>query len=135
LQGHLDTALSKMPHYANSISYRTEINTSDDFKIILKWFDSKKSQTFGTPYFLSTSRDVFDKSKIVWEIKTLPVNSKARNIHNLTNNHTEFKVLFQRNAKFQITDVDLRSKVVFLNEIREDISVDFELAGVYHKNI
>jgi hypothetical protein len=132
----LENALGKMPSFDNAIVYRMEIYTDGvETEALLKWFKRHQSKKFLTPYFFSTSKEDFHNSKLIWLIRTLPIFSKGRDIHNLTNNHTEMEVLFERNAKFAITGIDSKKGMVILDEVPPDSDVDFDLTGVYHKNI
>jgi hypothetical protein len=130
----LEETLKKIPSFDGQTIYRMEIFTRNTNEVLL-WFKNHRSKTMRLPYFLSSSKENFDNCELVWEIETLNHGSKARDIHNLTNNRSEKEVLFQHDSKFLIQDVDLKKKMVFLSEAPHDVVADFDLVGLYHLNI
>lgn len=130
----LNNSLDKVKSFDNSTVYRMDSPFEDSEKM-LTWFNSKIDCVFKIPYFLSTSKEDYKNSEIVWEIKTLPNNSLGKDISNLTNNKNELEVLFRTDSCFKIKGIDAEKKYVLLSEIEPETKFDFELTGYYSKNI
>lgn len=128
---HLSDSLNKIPPYGSKTVYRMDEGCHNDPKIELEWFESKIGSVFRIPYFLSTAKEDYENSEIVWQIVTHHLNSKGRDISNLSNNKFEMEVLFDRNAKFKIIDVDKNRNYVFLQEIDPMQPSKFDLIGLY----
>lgn len=130
----LNNSLEKVKSFNDKIVYRMD-NPSSDSETILKWFNQKIGFSFSIPYFLSTAMEDYKNSYVVWKIKTLKNESYAKDISNITQNPVELEVLFKRNSKFIIKNVDFNSKYVTIEEINETSMTDFELTGLYHLNL
>ncbi|WP_162427275.1 ADP-ribosyltransferase [Pontibacter pudoricolor] len=126
--------LNKIPAFGSSFVYRMESQVADVDEE-LSWFERKTNSTFMLPYFLSTAKEDYKNSSVVWQIKTLEQGSLARDISNLTNNKSEKEVLFNRNAKFIIRGIDRATSYVYLEEVSPALKADFKLTGIYYKNI
>ncbi|MBA9078189.1 ADP-ribosyltransferase [Rufibacter quisquiliarum] len=131
---YLSFVLNKIPPFNNALAFRMETEVSDDEEV-LNWFESKMGRTFVLPYFLSTSKEDWGNDQLVWQIQTLPKNSLARDISNLTNNPPEQEILFNKGAKFLIKGVDKEKCYVYLDEIDSQHETSFALTGLYHWNI
>lgn len=112
----LDNALKKLDGFDDEIVYRMD-SPYPEKKEIFKWFKSKKGSVIEVPNYLSTSKENYDNSPIVWKIKTLSANSKGKDISELTNNKFEKEVLFERNSCFYIKEIDELSSIIYLEEI------------------
>ena len=128
----LDNALEKIKSGPETV-YRMDWPPGDP-EDVLTWFESKIGSSFVIPYFLSTAKEDYENSEVVWQITTLKSGSCARDISNLCQAPSEQEVLFKRASKFKIIKVDRSKRVVFLDEIPTDAAVDFPLIQVYHKN-
>lgn len=112
----LDNALKKLDSFDDDVVYRMD-SPYPEKQEVFKWFKSKKESVIEVPNYLSTSKDNFDNSPIVWKIKTLLANSKGKDISELTNNRFEKEVLFERNSCFYIKEIDESSSMIFLEEV------------------
>lgn len=122
-------ALDKLPSYNNNIVFRMD-NPSGEKKTILSWFGNNIGKTIKTPYFLSTSKDNYGNTEIVWKIKTLNANSFGKDLDLLTNNKIEKEVLFKCNAHFAIQDVDMKIGIIEMQEVLEQDNY-IELTRLY----
>jgi|GEM_PF-5013371 len=130
----LDKSLEKVSQFQNGIVYRMDTPHSEKDKV-LNWFGNKIGSTINIPYFLSTAKEDYKSSPIVWEIRTLKQYSCAKDISNLTNNEYELEVLFSRDSRFKITRVDKSSSLVYLTEVSQDSKPDYNLVGRYFENL
>lgn len=131
---YLSYVLEKLPAYNERTVYRMETWVYDEEKE-LKWFNKMVGKTFTLPYFLSTAKHDYENTTVVWEIKTLESNSRARDISNITNNKHEQEVLFIRNSKFKVRAVNKKKNYIYLDEVCCNSKADFALTGVYCSNI
>lgn len=128
----LNASLNKMPSFNNNFAYRMDSQLNEE--VVISWFKKKINCTFNIPYFLSTSKDNWGSNCEIWKIKTLESNSFGKDISNLTQNPLEKEILFKQHSKFRIDNVDSNNMVI-LSEINQNEQVDFELTGLYHRNI
>lgn len=127
---NLNRSLSKMRSF-NGIVFRMDFLSEPQE---LAWFESKINCIFTTPFFLSTSKENWKNSDVVWQIQNLPEDSFGKDISNLCQAPSEQEVLFMKDAKFQITKVDLQNNIVFLEERERYTKSDFPLHGIYTQN-
>ena len=99
----LNKTLYKIKSYS-SIVYRMDSPIDNNKE--LNWFSKKISSKLRIPYFLSTSKEKWEKEKIFWEITPLETNSLAKDISEISLKKNEQEVLFMTNACFEITGVD-----------------------------
>jgi hypothetical protein len=130
----LNLALDKVKPFNNQIVYRMD-SPSEDKNTVLNWFNSKISKVFKIPYFLSTAKEDYNNSEIVWRIQTLPINSFGKDISQLSNNKYEQEVLFRTGSFFKIKGIDNERKYINLLEIKNESEVNFNLVGCYCSNI
>ena len=129
----LDHALSKMPSVKEEIVFRMDNPGCE--REILSWFDKHKRRKIRIPYFLSTAKEDYKNTNIIWEIQTRRINSKGKDISSLSNNKFEKEVLFMRNSWFRIDAVDISKNYVYLVELPPHEKINFGLVGLYHLNI
>lgn len=134
LINRLNMSLCKVINFSNSIVYRMDAPLGEKEKI-LKWFNSKIGCIFKLPYFLSSAKEDYKNSEIVWRIKTLNTDSLGKDISNITNNKYEQEVLFQTGSCFKIEGVDKDTEYIELTEVDAKSDVDFELTKSYWSNI
>lgn len=118
---YLDKSLDKIPSHNERHIFR--MDTPDEYQI-QKWKKTKVGEIIHIPYFLSSSKENWDvestdRSWIVWKIKILASNSKARDISNLTNLDEEQEILFKRNSYFKVETVNIGQKVIELIEVEQ----------------
>lgn len=101
----------------------------------LIWFESKMGKIFTIPYFLSTAKEDYDNSDLVWQISTHHTNSQGRDISNLSNNKYELEVLFDKGVKFKIKYLDRSKNYIYLEEVDSSSVSDFDLVGLYTLNL
>lgn len=130
----LNMALDKVIAFNNQTVFRMD-SPSEDKDKVLNWFDSKVESIFRIPYFLSTAKEDYENTEIVWKIKTLAENSLGKDISDITNNQHELEVLFRTGSCFLIENVDFDKAYITLSEVSNDSQVDFELTGCYCDNI
>ena len=130
----LNNSLDKIKCFNDEVVYRMDSPYDKDDNII-DWFKAKTNSIFRIPYFLSTAKEDYKNSEVVWEIETLTFNSLGKDISNLTNNQYELEVLFRTGSCFQIKSIDSKKRYVKLKEVRIDSKIDFELTGLYNYNI
>ncbi len=129
----LTNAISKMPSFDNEIVYRMDSPSENEDGIVREWFSRKIGSIFRIPYFLSTSKANWKNTAYTWKINTLKRNSLGNDISNMTNNKMENEILFHRNSIFRVDNVD--NDFIHLTEIEENQRIDFDLVGLYYKNI
>jgi hypothetical protein len=129
----LDQVLDKIPTANGEIVFRMDLPGNENE--ILAWFDKHKGRKIRIPYFLSTAKEDYNNTNIVWEILTLKKNSKGKDISNLSNNQFEKEVLFKRNSCFKVDHIDQSKNYVHLVEIPICEKINFDLVGLYHLNI
>lgn len=112
----LTDALNKLPSCNNNTVFRMD-TPSDEKRTVLNWFNRNIGKTVRTPYFLSTSKDNYNNTNIVWKIKTLETNSFGKDLNLLTNNKVEKEVLFKCNAYFEIQSVDKTKGIIEMQEV------------------
>jgi len=118
---YLDIVLEKIQSFSGTV-YRMD-DPSGDNDTILKWFYTNKGKTIKVPNYVSTSKDRWDHhTSIVWKIQTLPAGSYGKDISMI--NEVEEEVLFMRNSKFKIEDVNSHLNEVFLLEVGPDVTED-----------
>lgn len=111
---YLDISLQKIESFSGVV-YRMD-DPSGGSDEILKWFEANKGKTIKVPNYISTSKDKWDHhTSVVWKIKTLPTNSFGKDISMI--NEVEEEVLFMRNCKFKIEEVNFRIKEISLSEV------------------
>lgn len=125
----LDYSLSKMPSLNESLVYRMQIGIERNSEI--KRFQSRVNSTFIVPQYLSTAKENYNNSAVVWKIKTLTIESKGKDISDLSNHRYEKEVLFERNSKFEITAVDELHSCIMMQEISSTANVDFDINALY----
>tara|TARA_R110000751_G_scaffold307242_1_gene427846 strand:+ start:3420 stop:4070 length:651 start_codon:yes stop_codon:yes gene_type:complete len=111
----LDNALKKLEGFDNEIVYRMDSPYASQ-KEVIKWFKAKKGNIIQVPNYLSTAKENYDNSHIIWKIKTLSKNSKGKDISDITNNKYEKEVLFERNSCFVIKEIDEVNNIIHLEE-------------------
>lgn len=128
----LEKSLDKLPSFNCNYVYRMDSPDGLSQEVIT-WFKKIINKIVKVPYFLSTSKDNWESTDIVWKIKTMQANSNARDLHLLTNNCTEKEVLFKRNSYFKVLSVNEKNGII---EMEETDNIDFAyiLTGLYHKN-
>jgi hypothetical protein len=130
----LNDSLSKVKSFDNDMVFRMD-NPPGENEETLTWFQGKIGSKFRIPYFLSTAKEDYENSELVWQIKTLNQNSLGKDISRLTNNKYELEVLFQTGSCFEIIGIEKERRYVHLNEIFSHSKVDFELTGFYVGNV
>jgi hypothetical protein len=123
----LDKSLNKVKSFSGK-TFRMD-DPDGDIETILNWFKSKKGKTILIPFYLSTSKDKWDHKPLIWEIQTLKADSFAKDVSMI--NEVENEILFKRNSKFRIKDVDINNKEVKLDEVNPDNSADINLIRQY----
>ena len=131
---NLNNSLDKVAPFNNGIVYHMDSPSAEDVEI-LDWFESKIGRKFKIPFFLSTSKEDYKNSPIVWEIETLKKESYGKDISNITNNKYEYEVLFRTESCFEIKRVNREKQYIYLKEVEADSNCDFNLTGLYHLNI
>jgi len=129
----LNESLSKVASFNGNVVFRMDEPLSESEEV-LKWFQAKVGEKFRVPYFLSTAKEDYNNSSIVWEIKTLATGSSGKDISQLTSNKFEKEVLFQTGSCFEIIKVDQKKNYIHLNEIVDSEQIKFELVGDYVGN-
>jgi hypothetical protein len=127
---HLEVVMSKLPSF-NGIAYRMD-DPSGDKQDVLRWFKRNMGKKIQIPHFLSTAKEDYDNSPIVWQIQTLKAGSRGKDITECANNDVELEVLFSRNSKFLIENIDVDKGYVYLTEISDTVECDIILKGLYH---
>ncbi|MEX0596613.1 MAG: ADP-ribosyltransferase, partial [Candidatus Paceibacterota bacterium] len=130
----LNKSLDKIISFDNQTVYRMD-SPFDDKDVILNWFNMKTGCIFRIPYFLSTAKEDYKSTKIVWKVKTLPENSLGKDISDITNNQYELEVLFTTDSCFKIDSIDFDKAYINLIEVSSNTEVDFELTKRYCHNI
>lgn len=134
----LDKSLSKIPSFTSEIVYRMD-GGCGGLEEEVEWFKKQVGKIIRIPYFLSTSKDDYKNSDIVWIINTHNSQSHARDVSELTNVASEKEVLFSRNSTFKIIDVELNEDMsklyIHLEELNFNSQYDFDLTGCYTTNI
>jgi len=105
-------SLNKIHSFSDKKVYRMD-SPHGDYNEILKWFKAKKQEGINIPYFLSTSKENWNSSPIIWEITTMN-QSLGKDISNLSQVSSEKEVLFTCNSSFQV--IDVRDNVVYMEE-------------------
>jgi len=127
---YLDIVLQKIESFSGVV-YRMD-DPSEDSNAILKWFDANRGKTIKVPNYISTSKDKWDHHKsVVWKMKTLPVNSFGKDISMI--NEVEEEVLFMRNSKFKIDEVDFLTKEISMSEVLPSEIEDIVAVRQYFK--
>jgi hypothetical protein len=93
---NLDKALVKIQTVNNRIVYHMTSHMIDNFSV---------GDLLKIPFYLSTAKEDFENSNIVWVISTLDSNSRGRDISTISNNKYEKEVLFLRNSKFKLKNI------------------------------
>jgi len=125
----LEKALEKLPSYNEGYVFRMDTPTGSK-SVVLNWFEANIEKVITTPYFLSTATENYENTEITWHIKTLPNDSKGKNLELLTNNIPEKEVLFKRNALFKIKEIDHEKGIIEMEEVvQSDNSI--KLTGFY----
>jgi hypothetical protein len=129
----LQECLNKVSSMNNAIVYRMDTSYANNDEDIKDWFRLNIGKTIKTNHFLSTSKEDWEQDeKITWEIKTLPLNSKGKDISNISDNAEELEVLFKRNTVFRIKNVS--EKYIHLEELSQR-KADILLFGNYWESI
>lgn len=125
----LDISLEKIESFSGT-TFRMD-DPSGEVGVILNWFESNKGKIISIPYYLSTSKVKWDNDNkpLIWEIQTLKVNSYAKDVSMI--NEIEEEVLFKRNSKFEIKEVNFKLKTVKLDEVNPNKSADLKLVKQY----
>ena len=126
----LNQALDKMKSFNAGIVFRMDYPPGDK-AIALKWFETKIGSKFRIPYFLSTAKEDYNNSEVVWQIKSLGDQSLGKDVSRLTNNKYELEVLFKTGSCFEILSVDIARSYIFLQELAQDSHTDFDLTKFY----
>ena len=126
----LNQALAKVSSFNGNIAFRMDEPHSNSEEV-LKWFHSKIGSKFKVPYFLSTAKEDYNNSSIVWQINTLTEGSFGKDISQLTNNKYEKEVLFRTGSCFEIIKVDEKKNYIHLNEVINSEQIEFDLVGDY----
>lgn len=138
----LNLALTRLPGYSGD-KYRmlpNEYYDTKDVKKIRKMFDSNLQQSFVVNHFLSTSKDNWENSKMIWRIRSYNNFSAGRDISSISSKPNrpglgEDEVLFSSNAKFKIVatrEVD-DYVLVELDELTNNASVALEFGYSLNK--
>lgn len=130
LSGYLDVALATLPSYNNKTVFRMVDNlrnlTSKEALKVKSVFRDSIGKSFEIKYYLSTSHKIWKFCEIIWEIKTLSTNSKAKDVEKISYKslkevaRDEREVLFERGAKFEIIsfkEFKNSHMIIQLNEI------------------
>ena len=123
----LEIALRKLPAFEGTV-WRME-EADEEFRKF-KWFKKNIGLTISIPYFLSTSKENWDNSPMIWNINTINKGS-GRDISSIANDPQEQEVLFLPKSKFRIKGVANDNKTVYMEELDPDAKTEFELCGVY----
>lgn len=99
-----NTSLDKVSSVDGNIVYRMD-NPSGATQKMLQWFSDRIDTVINVPYFLSTSKDDYKKTPIIWVISTLKENSRGKDILHISNNRYEKEVLFAPGSKSIINEV------------------------------
>lgn len=132
----LNIALSGLQSFDNQTIYRMDLPGGDVFTT-LNWFKKRIGQSFETPYFLSTSKDNFQNTDIIWIIKTLATDSKGKDISNLSTSLAEKEILFQTESCFKILGVDIWKEeddykgYLHLEEMPQGTICNVDVTGFY----
>lgn len=126
----LDKSLAKVQSYNGELIFRMDYS-GNDYEV-MPWFKRKIGLKFNVPYFLSTAKHNYNNGSMVWQIKTLRDMSYAKDISNITQNPSEEEVLFRRNSKFIVDNVDVELNIVYLTELNHDSAYDVNLAGLFY---
>ncbi|MBK8807067.1 MAG: hypothetical protein IPO21_10630 [Bacteroidales bacterium] len=127
----LNRSLDKVAPFNNSIVYRMD-NPLGEIEIVLEWFDKKIGKNIKIPYFLSTAKEAYKDSRIVWKIETLVENSFGKDLVQLSNNRFEREVLFRTGSCFEIISTDYETGYINLKEIKSNSESQIELTGCYY---
>lgn len=129
---NLDHSLSQLNPFNNRVVFR--MDSPSDTDCVLIWFNENKGIKVNVPYFLSTSKNVFDThNDVTWEIMTMHRKSLSRDISNISNNKNEEEVVFKANSYFIIEKVNFETKKIYLKEtIYSEASIP--LTGLYYLN-
>lgn len=116
---YLDKSLDKIPNYNNKYAFR--IDTHSEY-LKHNWEKVVVGDIIQIHHYLSTfqeyfSEDSIEKNSLVWSITTLELNSKARDISNVTNHNYEKEILFKRNSFFKVEKINISKRVIDLIEV------------------
>jgi hypothetical protein len=81
------------------------------------WDGIEEGAEILTPCYLSTSIEDFENSNVVLRIKTLPSNSKARDVSTITNVKGEKEYIFLRNTNFKVMGINQGEKTAYVEMI------------------
>ena len=125
----LDNVLNKIPSFNDNYVYRMD-SPDGSKEQILKWFKKNVGAIIQIPFFLSTSKENWENTEVIWRIKTLKSGSKGKDLTLLTNNRSESEVLFKMNSYFKILDFEITNGIVEMEEIEKSTS-GIKLIGLY----
>lgn len=128
----LKSSLEKMPSY-NGVVFRMDSYPGDE-KIVGDWFKKNIGKTLSTPCFLSTAKEDYENTEVVWKIRTLQNNSFGKDINNLCQAPLEVEVLFLPNATFRIIGIEKDTNYILLDELDPLEKADFPLIGHYYED-
>lgn len=128
----LENSLSKLPPHNNELVFRMD-SPDGDKEEVFAWFKYNINKVFRVPYFLSTSKDNWGSTDVIWRIKTKNEDSQARDLAYLTNNKSEKEVLFKRNTFFEIKKVHENEGIVDMQETKYYNSA-VSLVGQYYSS-
>lgn len=130
---HLDFVLTKINPADGLTIYR--MDKHKDPEVSSSWFTLNLKNVIQTQWFLSTSIEDFENTKVVWKIKTLPADkTKSRLVYQVYNHGNEKEVLFQRDACFLVKEVELEGNklIVTLDETCDKTKTPIKLTnGAY----
>ena len=131
----LSSGLNKLDSYNSKTLCRNEKCPLQNCEPIYKWYKSNLGKIVLDPAYVSTSANWQPANgRIMFKIKTLESNSKAKsiipimNIFQPTRAEREKEILFDKNTLFRIDKVE--NNIIHLEEVI-DVSPDFKLDYKY----
>ncbi|MEN5088582.1 ADP-ribosyltransferase [Sphingobacterium faecium] len=130
----LTHSLGLLSPFNNQQVYRMQIDMDYDSLIAdyKNFFSSNIGQVIRSHHYLSTSKNDWKTTNVVYIIKTLSKNSNARDISKVTNNADENEVLFIKGTNFLIREVKEECGVLY---IALDETNDLHTLDYYYSNI
>jgi hypothetical protein len=119
----LFNGLLRMPSYDDQTVYRMEIHSPciSDYQ---KYFADMLHKVIAVPYYLSTSKVQWEDEIVVYKIRTLKQNSRARDISRVTNSAWEKEVLFLKDSRFKVIGIVEKEGVLEIGMEETEASAD-----------
>lgn len=116
-------ALDSLPAFNDEVVYRME-KYGPEPAVYEKYFDRQKEVVLSIPCYLSTSKEDWDCTKVVYRIKTLVKDSHARDISRISNMAREKEVLFAKNTNFLVKAIEKTTDkmIIVMEETKEAAS-------------